>query len=79
VNTPSGNMVVIIGGGATQAAVLAMYGIVSAKTLRKGGMHLDDAIIAYVRRKYGLVIGRVTAEQIKLQIGAVIPQDEEDS
>lgn len=79
VNTPSGNMVVVIGGGATQAAVLAMYGIVSAKTLRKGGMHLDEAIIAYVRRKYGLLIGRVTAEQIKLQIGAVIPQDEEES
>ena len=79
VNTPSGNMVVVMGGGSTQTAVLAMYGIVAAKTHRRGGMHLDDAIIAYVRRKYGLVIGRITAEQIKIQIGAAIPQDEEES
>lgn len=79
VNTPSGNMVVVMGGGSTQAAVLAMYGIVAAKTHRRGGMNLDDAIITYVRRKYGLMIGRITAEQIKIQIGAAIPQDEEES
>jgi rod shape-determining protein MreB len=78
-NTPSGNMLISLGGGATQAAVLAMYGIVAAETLRAGGLQLDDAIVAYVRRKYGLVIAQPTAEMIKLQIGAAVPQDEEES
>ncbi len=78
-HTPSGNMIVSIGGGTTQAAVLAMYGIVSAQTLRAGGLELDEAIIAYVRRKYGLVIAQPTAEQVKVRIGAAVPQDEEES
>jgi rod shape-determining protein MreB len=78
-HTPSGNMIICLGGGATQAAVLAMYGIVSAKTLRAGGLQLDEAIIAYVRRKYGLVIAQPTAEQVKLKIGAAVPQDVEES
>lgn len=78
-HTPSGNMIICLGGGATQAAVLAMYGIVSAQTLRAGGLALDDAIIGYVRRKYGLVIAQPTAEQVKINIGAAVPQDEEDS
>jgi rod shape-determining protein MreB len=79
INTPSGNMILCLGGGASQAAVLAMYGIVAAQTLRSGGLQLDHALISYVRRKYGLVIGQVTAEQVKLKIGAAIPQDEEES
>jgi rod shape-determining protein MreB len=79
ISTPSGNMLVCLGGGATQAAVLAMYGIVAAETLRAGGVSLDDAIVAYVRRKYGLIIGQLTAEQIKIKIGAAVPQDEESS
>jgi rod shape-determining protein MreB len=78
-NTPSGNMLISLGGGATQAAVLAMYGIVAAETLRAGGLQLDEAIVSYVRRKYGLVIAQPTAEMIKLQIGAAVPQDEEQS
>ena len=78
-NTPSGNMLVCLGGGATQVAVLAMYGIVAADTLRAGGQQLDDAIVSYVRRKYGLVIGRATAEQLKIKIGAAVPQDDEES
>lgn len=78
-HTPSGNMILCLGGGATQAAVLAMYGIVSAHTLRAGGLELDDAIISYVRRKYGLVIAQPTAEHVKRTIGAAVPQDEEDS
>ncbi len=78
-NTPSGNMLISLGGGTTQAAVLAMYGIVAADTLRAGGLQLDEAIVAYVRRKYGLVIAQPTAEMIKLQIGAAVPQDEEQS
>ena len=65
INSPSGNMVICLGGGCTEAAVMAMYGIVSAETLRAGGMDLDDAIVNYVRRKYGVVIGQVTAEQLK--------------
>lgn len=79
INSPSGNMVVCLGGGATQAAVLAMYGIVSAETLRAGGMHMDDAIVTYTRRKYGVVISPQTAEQLKIRIGAAVPQDNEQS
>jgi len=76
INTPTGNMILNMGGGATQAAVLAMYGIVSAGTLRKGGADLDEAIATYVRRKYGLIIAQPTAERIKLEIGAAIPMEE---
>lgn len=79
INSPSGNMVICLGGGCTEAAVMAMYGIVSAETLRAGGMELDDAIVNYVRRKYGIVIGQVTAEQLKVRIGAAVPQDTENS
>jgi rod shape-determining protein MreB len=79
INTPSGNMIICLGGGSSQAAVLAVYGIVAAQTLRSGGLQLDAALAAYVRRKYGLVIGQITAEQVKLKIGAAVPQDEEQS
>jgi len=79
INTPSGNMIVCLGGGCTQAAVLAMYGIVSADTLRAGGMALDEAIISYVRKKYGIIIGPLTAEQLKIKIGAAVPQEVEQS
>ena len=76
IHTPTGNMILNMGGGATQAAVLAMYGIVSAGTLRKGGADLDEAIATYVRRKYGLIIAQPTAERIKLEIGAAVPMEE---
>ena len=79
IGTPSGNMLICLGGGATQAAVMAMYGIVAAETLRKGGIALDEAIVAYVRKKYGLIIGQLTAEQVKIRIGAAVPQDEEQT
>ncbi|MCW5877937.1 MAG: rod shape-determining protein [Anaerolineales bacterium] len=79
VGTPTGNMVVSMGGGCTQAAVIAMNDVVSGDTLRVGGLDLDDAIAAYVRRKYGLHIGQRTAEMVKLRVGAAIPQDEEHS
>ena len=79
IGTPSGNMLVCLGGGATQAAVMAMYGIVAAETMRSGGMALDDAICAYVRRKYGLIVGQLTAEQVKIRIGAAVSQDEEQT
>jgi rod shape-determining protein MreB len=76
INTPTGNMILNMGGGATQVAVLALYGIVSAGTLRKGGADLDEAISTYVRRKYGLVIAQPTAERIKLEVGAAVPMEE---
>jgi rod shape-determining protein MreB and related proteins len=79
IGTPSGNMVLCLGGGATQAAVVAMYGIVASGTLRLGGIQLDEAIVSYVRKKYGLIIGQLTAEQVKIKIGAAVPQDEEQS
>ncbi len=79
VGSPAGNMIVNLGAGTTQAAVIAMYGVVAAETLRQGGRALDDAIITYVRRKYGLIIGQPTAEQVKIKIGAAIPLDEEMS
>ncbi len=77
VSTPTGNMVVDLGGGASEAAVVSMNGIVAANTARVGGMKLDEAIMAYIRRKYGLVIGEPTAEDIKIRIGAAHPPDEE--
>jgi rod shape-determining protein MreB len=75
--TPSGNMVVILGGGVTQASVLAMSGIVAADTVRLGGSKLDEAIMSYVRKKYGLVIGPRTAEEAKIRLGAAITQEDE--
>lgn len=77
--TPSGNMVVVLGGGVTQAAVIAMSGIVSAGAVRLGGVHLDEAIASYVRKKYGLIIGPRTAEEAKIRIGSAIPQDDDRS
>lgn len=79
IGSPTGNMVICLGGGITQAAVVAMYGIVSAESFRQGGLTLDDAIMTYVRRKYGINIGPVTAEQLKIKIGAAVPQDQEHS
>ena len=79
INSPSGNMIICLGGGCTEAAVMAMYGIVAADTLRAGGMDLDEAIVNYVRRKYGVIIGLQTAEQLKIRIGAAVPQDIENS
>ena len=79
IGTPSGNMIVCLGGGTAQAAVLAMNGVVTAETTRTGGLKLDDAIIGYIRKKYGLIIGQPTAEQLKLRIGTAIPLDEQKS
>ncbi|QRN83504.1 rod shape-determining protein [Chloroflexota bacterium] len=79
ISTPTGNMIVSLGGGTSQAAVLAMNGIVSAETTQMAGLRMDDSIIDYVRHKYGLIIGQPTAEQLKIKIGAAIPQDEQHS
>ncbi len=77
VNTPAGNMILELGGGASEAAVVAMNGIVVASSVRIGGSRLDEAIINYVRRKYSLVIGEPTAESVKIQIGAAVNLPEE--
>lgn len=79
IGTPSGNMILCMGGGVSQAAVMAMYGIVAAETLRAGGIALDEAIVSYVRKKYGVIIGQLTAEQVKIRIGAAVSQDQEQS
>lgn len=77
VSTPSGDMVVNIGGGITEAAVITMNNIIRAESGRVGGVRMDEAIAAYVRRKYNLSIGLSTAEAVKIQIGAAIPQSDE--
>ena len=76
IGTPSGNMLISIGGGTIQAAVLAMNDVVRAETLRTGGLRMDDAIAGHVRKKYGVIIGPPTAEQLKVRIGAAIPQEQ---
>ena len=70
ISTPSGNMIVDIGGGSTEAAVISLGGVVVHKSARVAGNKLDEAIILYVRRKYNLIIGERTAEEIKLSIGS---------
>lgn len=70
VGTPAGDMVVNIGGGITEAAVLTMNNIIRAESGRVGGLRQDEAIINYVRRKYNLSIGQPTAESVKIQVGA---------
>ena len=77
VSTPAGDMIVNIGGGITEAAVLTMNNIVRAESGRVGGLRLDEGIISYVRRKYNLSIGQPTAEAIKIQVGAAVDQPEE--
>ena len=77
VGTPTGNMVVDLGGGSTEAAVTSMNGIVCAESVRVGGIHLDEAIISHIRKKYNLVIGEPTAEEIKIKIGAAIEPKED--
>lgn len=76
-STPTGNMLICLGAGTAQAAVLAMNDIVRAETSRTAGLKFDDAIISYVRKKYGVIIGQPTAEQLKIRIGAAIPQDQQ--
>lgn len=79
VGTPAGDMIVNIGGGITEAAVLTMNNIVRAESGRIGGLRLDDAIISYIRRKYNLTIGQPTAESVKIQVGAAVNGVEETS
>lgn len=77
IGTPSGNMIVNMGGGTTEAAVISLHGIVTSASVRVGGNKIDEAIAAYVRRKYNLLIGDRTAEEIKVEIGSALPMDTE--
>lgn len=78
VSEPTGSMVVDIGGGTTEVAVISLGGIVYAKSVRVGGDKMDDAIIAYIRRMHNLLIGESSAERIKKEIGSACPPAEGD-
>ncbi len=77
VTTPRGNMVVNIGGGTTEIGVVALSGIVADASIRVGGNELDEAIAAFVRKNFNLLIGDATAETIKIQIGSACPVDDD--
>ena len=77
ISGPSGNMIVNIGGGTAEIAVISLSDIVVAKSHRVGGNRFDEAIALYIRRKYNLVIGDRTAEQVKLEVGSALPLEEE--
>jgi rod shape-determining protein MreB len=76
VTEPSGNMIVDIGGGTTEVAVISLSGVVYANSTRVGGDKMDEAIINYIKRKYNLLIGERTAERIKITIGTAYPTSE---
>jgi rod shape-determining protein MreB and related proteins len=76
ITEPSGNMIVDIGGGTTDIAVISLAGIVYSKAVRVAGNEMDEAIIQYIKKKYNLLIGERTAEQIKQEIGTAYPLDE---
>ncbi len=75
ITEPAGNMVVDIGGGTTDVAVISLSGIVYSRSVRVAGNEMDDAIMSYLKRKYNLLIGERTAEQIKIQLGSAYPLD----
>src|SRR3979409_792412 len=77
ITEPAGNMVVDIGGGTTDVAVISLSGIVYSRSVRVAGNEMDDAIMQYVKRKYNLLIGERTAEAIKIELGSAFPLDEE--
>ena len=77
VHEPTGNMVVDIGGGTTEVAVISLGGIVTGQSIRTGGDELDQAIITYVKKEYSLMLGERTAEEIKMAIGSAFPSPEE--
>ncbi|MEG1771960.1 MAG: rod shape-determining protein [Clostridia bacterium] len=72
VNEPIGSMIVDIGGGTTDIAVVTLNGIATGKSIRTGGLHIDEAISSYIKQEYGIAIGARTAEQIKITIGNLI-------
>ncbi len=77
VHEPTGNMIVDVGGGTTEVAVISLGGIVTSESIRIGGDELDEAIINYVKKEYSLALGERTAEELKVAIGSAYPLDEE--
>ena len=77
ITEPMGNMIVDIGGGTTDVAVISMAGIVYSRTVRVAGNEMDEAIVQYIKRKYNLLIGERTSEEIKMRIGSAYPLDDE--
>jgi rod shape-determining protein MreB len=77
IQEPSGNMIIDIGGGTTEMAVISLAGVVFSKSIRIGGDELDEAIINYLKRTYNLMVGERTAEEIKIRIGSGYPMEEE--
>lgn len=77
IEEPSGNMIVDIGGGTTDVAVLSLSGLVYSKTIKTAGDQMDNAIIQYIKKKYNVLIGEAMAEKVKMTIGSAYPMDEE--
>ena len=77
ITEPTGNMVVDIGGGTSDVAVISMAGIVYAKSVRVAGNEMDEAVTQYIKRRYSLLIGERTAEEIKIRLGSAFPLEEE--
>ena len=77
VHEPTGNMVVDIGGGTTEVAVISLGGIVTSQSIRTGGDKLDQAIMTYVKKEYSLMLGERTAEDIKIAVGSAFPRPDE--
>lgn len=77
VETPTGNMVIDVGGGTTEIAVIALSGTVADTSIRVAGDELDSAIVTFLRKNYNLLIGEPTGEMIKIQLGSAFPQEEE--
>ena len=76
VSEATGSMVVDIGGGTTEVAIISLNGVVYSSSVRIGGDKFDDAIVNYIRRNYGILIGEATAERIKTEIGSAYPSDD---
>lgn len=76
ISEPSGNMILDIGGGTTEVAVISMEGVVYSKSIRIGGDEMDEAVVSYIKRKYNLLIGESTGENIKIKLGSAYPMEE---
>ncbi|ASS74943.1 rod shape-determining protein [Tumebacillus algifaecis] len=79
VGEPTGSMVVDIGGGTTEVAIISLGGIVTSRSIRVAGDEMDEAIIQYIKKAYNLMIGERTAEELKMTIGSAIPSDKEET
>src|SRR5256885_3894450 len=77
VQDPAGNMIIDIGGGTTEVALISLSGIVFSRSVRVAGDELDEAIVPYMKRAYNLMIGERTAEEVKIKIGSPYPGEKE--